>query len=180
MKPLHTLFFIPFFLFACNRASEESTSDDSDAIETEESSDSSEIEDLSDLEVSLSGNWESLLLDIDIQTDDSIQNVKYLASEFPEKLGIKNNYTSYREDGTFLSRYVSPEGDIMMEEGGTWHVNMDSLYVFYENAEITYSYDYKVSGDTIYWQTIYDWDQDGEMDDLTRGVAIRSTAPFFE
>lgn len=180
MKILYPLLFIAILFSACNQSTEEET----DSAEGETSSDNTQEDiesgDLSELERGVAGNWEALRLDIDIANGDSISNVVYPATEFPEQLGIKNNYTSYNEDGTFLSRYVLPNGEVMMEEGGTWRIDADSLYVYYESADFTYAYDYRLSGDTIFWSAIYDWDQDGEMDDLTRGVAIRSTAPYFE
>jgi hypothetical protein len=171
---------IPFLLAfvimfsACSSGSdEEETTNEENTEETSEETEASHNMD-PELVKLMAGNWEAAYLHVTIADDDTSIVMHVEAPDFPDKLGIQNNYTTYYDDGTYLSSYVSTNGVVMMEEGGTWEITADSLFITQDDSDVLYRYTYEFRGDTATWETLVDWDGDGAMDDHMIGASVPS------
>ncbi len=119
----------------------------------------------------LIGKWHNLGIEVVIKTElgDSIALVPQ--EKWEEILQIKPIVTSFNNDSTFVSEYISLDGEIMMTSTGTWMVYGDSLVMTERGRDNAYFV--SIKNDTVSFAGYIDWDEDGEADDFYTGTQIR-------
>ncbi len=118
------------------------------------------------------GQWynESLKVIYDAQHGgDSTYNVP--AGQWEERLQIRPIQTTYKSDGTYNSKYWNLQDSLIREVAGEWEVIGDTLYL--TEGGVRSGYLLEFDGDRATFTAMYDWDGDGERDDLYSGVQIK-------
>jgi len=141
------------------------------SCESNKIGDVKESEEVLGISEQLIGKWHNLAIKVVIQAEhgDSIALVPY--EKWEEILKIKPIVTSFNDDSTFVSEYISLDGEVMMTATGTWFVKGDSLVMTERGRDNVYFTTLKY--DTISFTGFIDWDEDGEADDLYTGTQIR-------
>lgn len=115
----------------------------------------------------MTDSWETTYVKIEMRTFQKLDSTNVFEDDF------KNNpprraRSHYKEDGTYISWYVTPTGVILGENPGTWSVLGDSLYIEYdyEGKHSKIAYHITMNEDGFEGRSMHDWDNDGEYDDL--------------
>ena len=132
-------------------------------------SDSSATTQKVDLEKALIGTWESVSVNVLVQTPDSTEEESYEfvigENEWETKIGSLPILTYYEtENNTYrmLFRNAStlPDGDMIR---GKWFVNGSTLRMVTDND--TNEYEVTLEGGLMTFKQTVDWDGDGATDD---------------
>ena len=110
------------------------------------------------------GTWENLNISTTLRIGDKDSLFVVNNGEWESKLGIKPIIAEFKEDGSFTSKYYSPEGNLVNEAGGRWGIRNDSLVLDYDGFNFVYKVTF--AADSARFQSLLDFDQDGEQDDL--------------
>ena len=112
-------------------------------------------------------SWETTYLKIEMPTYQKSDSVYVFEDDF------KNNppriaQSKYNKDGTFSAWYINPKGEKLGVSTGKWRVKKDSLYIeyFYGGRDVKVSYFIEKTVEGFNGISHYDWDADGESDDL--------------
>ena len=112
-------------------------------------------------------SWQTTYLKIDYKTYQKSDSIHVYEDKFennPEVVAQSN----YKVDGTFTSWFLNRKGEKISPSKGKWSVKNDSLFVefFYNNRDMKVSYHLTETKEGFAAKSIYDWDEDGEFDDL--------------
>ena len=112
-------------------------------------------------------SWQTTYLKIDYNTYQKSDSTHVYEDKFennPELVAQSN----YKNDGTFTSWFLNKKGERISETNGKWNVKNDSLYVdfFYNNRNMQVSYHLKETKTGFIAKSKFDWDEDGDFDDL--------------
>lgn len=115
----------------------------------------------------MTDSWETTYLKLEMPTfekSDSLQVYEDSFDNNPERIA----QSRYRADGTFSAWFVNKDESVISDSDGTWKVKGDSLTVsfFYDGRDMTVSYKIERTKTGFKGTSIYDWDNDGEYDDL--------------
>lgn len=112
-------------------------------------------------------SWQTDYIKIEMPTYRSSDSTYVFEDDF------KNNppriaQSQYKSDGTFVAWYLDPSGNRLGDAPGTWKIKGDSLMIEYEyNGRVSkVSYHIKKTEEGFEGTSKYDWDEDGENDDL--------------
>ena len=112
-------------------------------------------------------SWETTYLKLEMQTYQKSDSLKVYEDTFdnnPELLA----QSIYNADGTFSAWFLNQKGEHVSNSDGTWNVENDSLFVafFYAGRNMKVSYHITKTDEGFLGKSKYDWDEDGDFDDL--------------
>ena len=115
----------------------------------------------------MADSWETTYIKIDMPTYQKTDSTFVFEDDF------KNNpprraRSIYKADGTFTAWYVNQKEEKKEESIGKWNVRNDSLFVeyFYNGKNVKTAYSIKKSAEGFIGKSVFDWDNDGEFDDV--------------
>ncbi|WP_299106209.1 hypothetical protein [uncultured Tenacibaculum sp.] len=113
------------------------------------------------------GKWETTYIKIEYPTFQKTDSTSIFEDDF-SKVDSGKAQSIYKDDGTFTAWFLQPNGQKVGESGGNWKTKGDSLYVDYPYLGKTVQAWYKITQtDTGFdGKVVYDWDNDGEFDDI--------------
>ncbi|CAL2103883.1 conserved protein of unknown function [Tenacibaculum sp. 190130A14a] len=113
------------------------------------------------------GNWETSYIKIEYPTYQKTDSTSVFEDDFSNENSGKAQST-YKDDGTFTAWFLQPDGTKVGKSGGNWKTKGDSLYVDYPYLGKTVQAWYKITQTKTGFngKAIYDWDNDGEFDDI--------------
>lgn len=120
------------------------------------------------LEEYMTDSWETSYLKIEMPTylkKDSTNVYEDTFENNPERRAR----STYKSDGTFEAWVIDREGkNIGDDSPGKWKVKGDSLYIeyFYGGRDVKVAYYIEKTEEGFKGISKYDWDEDGEFDDL--------------
>jgi len=112
-------------------------------------------------------SWQTTYLEIEMPTYQASDSTYTFIDKFdnnPELIA----QSKYNDDGTFSAWFINTKGEKINNSNGTWLVKNDSLYVefFYNGVTTKASYAIEETENGFIGKSKYDWDNDGEFDDL--------------
>ena len=112
-------------------------------------------------------SWETTYLKIEMFTahqSDSLQVYEDKFENNPELIA----QSKYNKDGTFSAWFKNQKGAHISKTNGKWNVIDDSLFVNfnYQGKEMKVSYFITRTAEGFLGKSKYDWDEDGDFDDL--------------
>ena len=112
-------------------------------------------------------SWQTTYLEIEMPTYQSSDSTYTFIDKFdnnPELIA----QSKYNDDGTFSAWFINTKGEKINNSNGTWLVKNDSLHVefFYNGVTTKASYAIEETENGFIGKSKYDWDNDGEFDDL--------------
>jgi len=126
---------------------------------------------LSELERAFVGEWQNVSMRIKVwsynQSDTSFI-VDINEDNWDLKMTVKPIITTVYEDGTYTSEFRNSFDSLIYQPKGTWLIDGDSLIM--EDHQAVYRYQIFIDGDVAEFNSIIDWDGDGELDDEYFGV----------
>ena len=103
---------------------------------------------------------------------------KYFYKDDFSKVDATLAKSSYAADGSFTAWYET-KGKPTVPTKGTWSAIKDSLFIEYTYGDRVVKVAYKIekTEEGFLGKSIYDWDEDGELDDTLIMKTKRITAP---
>lgn len=120
----------------------------------------------------LEGEWTNVSLSLHQKTVNNSQKDSTLIIEegqWDSLLRMKPIRTTYKNNGTYISRYYNLNDSLLFESEGKWHFLGDSLYLSSDEG-LTVYYFQVLSEKRAGFNATLDWDNDGESDDIYDGV----------
>ncbi|MFK7932302.1 MAG: hypothetical protein AB8G22_02255 [Saprospiraceae bacterium] len=121
----------------------------------------------SDLKTKLVGTWESVSLDVVINTidgKDSTDRFTVEETNWIRKLGVQPVKTKFYEDGNkYVREFRDLKGELTNTLRGRWNVFGDTLMLI--ESEATYQYLTNFADGKLQLRATLDWDGDGAEDD---------------
>ncbi|MFY0629052.1 MAG: hypothetical protein JXR05_01655 [Flavobacteriaceae bacterium] len=120
------------------------------------------------LQEQMTNSWETTYLKIDMPTYLKSDSTNVYEDKFlnnPERRA----QSSYNNDGTFSAWFVDRNDKRLGEESiGKWSIEGDSLLIeyFYGGREVKVGYHIQITEEGFVGTSKYDWDEDGEFDDM--------------
>ncbi|MAD97692.1 MAG: hypothetical protein CMB99_10240 [Flavobacteriaceae bacterium] len=116
---------------------------------------------------SMVNKWETTYLKIEMPTTMKSDSTAVFEDTF-ENNPARIARSEYFSDGTFSAWFVDQEGKEFDKTKGTWQFKNDSLYVdfFYGGRSIQVGYEIIPTNSGFKGISKFDWDEDGEYDDL--------------
>ena len=132
----------------------------------------------------LVGTWSNTYLKLELNADgpkDSVKVNEVKEENWGEQLGIKPIVTTFKEDGTYGSKYYNLKDSLVRETTGKWTImEGDSLLMTELTPEksefkLHLSFAKKADGktDLARFKGVIDFDMDGKADDLYYGEQKR-------
>jgi len=111
--------------------------------------------------------WQTTYLKVEMPTANKSDSLKVVEDRFdhnPERIA----QSQYFMDGTFSAWFLTKEGKQVDRTTGKWSMKKDSLFVDFVYGWKTVTVGYKIIPIENGFKGIskYDWDNDGEYDDL--------------
>lgn len=115
----------------------------------------------------MADSWQTSYLKIEMPTFQKSDSTNVYEDKFENNPAITAQ-SNYNSDGTFTAWYLNRAGEKLDETPGKWRIEGDSLYVEYDYQGKTskISYHIKQTKEGFEGTSKYDWDEDGEFDDL--------------
>jgi hypothetical protein len=115
----------------------------------------------------MTDSWQTTYLKIEMPTVQKSDSTSVIEDKFdnnPERVA----QSSYKEDGTFVAWFLDKEGKRQGDAPGKWEVEGDTLKIeyFYAGRAIKVGYHIEKTKEGFIGTSKYDWDGDGEFDDL--------------
>jgi hypothetical protein len=115
----------------------------------------------------MTDSWQTSYLKIEMPTFQKSDSTSVFEDTFQNN-PARIAQSKYNADGTFVAWYLNREGEKLGETPGTWKIKGDSLFIEYdyEGKNSKVSYFIKKTEQGFEGTSKYDWDNDGEYDDL--------------
>jgi len=112
-------------------------------------------------------SWETTYLKIDMPTYQKSDSTVVFEDEFLNN-PPRRAQSKYHKDGTFSAWFINQKGEKQGGSTGKWKVKNDSLFVefFYGGRDVKVGYLIEKTTGGFIGKCIYDWDVDGEFDDV--------------
>ena len=112
-------------------------------------------------------SWQTTYIKIEMPTfqkSDSTSTFEDTFENNPERIV----QSKYNDDGTFSTWSLNQKGEKYGNSEGTWKMKGDSLLIefFYNGKDVKEAYQSKKIENGFQGKSKYDWDGDGEFDDL--------------
>ncbi|TMM30687.1 hypothetical protein FDT66_07960 [Polaribacter aestuariivivens] len=112
-------------------------------------------------------SWQTTYLKLEMPTYQKSDSLEIYEDKFendPELLA----QSKYNSDGTFSAWFINKKGEKNSNSNGKWRVENDSLFVefFYNERDMKVSYHVTKTEEGFLAKSKYDWDNDGDYDDL--------------
>lgn len=120
-----------------------------------------------DLKEYMTDSWQTTYIKIDMPTFQKSDSTYVFEDKF-ENNPARIVQSSYKDDGTFTTWSLNREGKRYGDSKGTWDVKGDSLLLefFYDGRTVKEAYFIEKIENGFQGKSKYDWDKDGEFDDL--------------
>ena len=112
-------------------------------------------------------SWETTYLKIEMYTVNKTDSLQVYEDKFEGNPDLIAQ-SKYNKDGTFSTWFINKEGQQVSKASGNWYVVGDSLTVAftYGGRDTEVSYAITKTDDGFIGKSKYDWDEDGDFDDL--------------
>lgn len=112
-------------------------------------------------------SWETTYLKIEMPTVNKTDSLQVYEDKFENNTNVLAQ-SKYNTDGTFSAWFINKENKKINESSGTWFIKDDSLHIsyFYNGRNVAVSYAITPNENGFVGTSKYDWDNDGEFDDL--------------
>lgn len=115
----------------------------------------------------MTDSWQTSYLKLEMPTYEKKDTLQIFEEKFdnnPEQIA----QSKYNADGTFSAWFVDREGNYTSDSDGKWSIDGDSLRVefFYDGRNMKVAYHITKTEEGFMGVSKYDWDNDGEYDDL--------------
>lgn len=112
-------------------------------------------------------SWETTYLKIEMPTVNKTDSLQVYEDKFENNPNVIAQ-SKYNSDGTFSAWFINQKQEKQNESSGTWLVKNDSLRIayFYGGRNLTVTYAIKPNKNGFVGISKYDWDNDGEFDDV--------------
>ena len=112
-------------------------------------------------------NWQTTYIKLEMPTYQKSDSLEVYEDKFegnPEIIA----QSKYNSDGTFSAWFVNKKGEHINNSEGKWNAVGDSLFVdfFYNGKDVKASYYISITPEGFLGKSKYDWDEDGDFDDL--------------
>jgi len=113
------------------------------------------------------GSWETTYIKIKYPTYQKADSSFVFEDDFSNPKSGRAQ-SKYNNDGTFTAWFKQPDSSKIGESNGKWKVKGDSLLVdyFYLGKQVQAWYTIQKSKNGFEGKVIYDWDNDGDFDDI--------------
>ncbi|QTD36600.1 hypothetical protein JL193_10645 [Polaribacter batillariae] len=115
----------------------------------------------------MANSWQTTYLKIEMPTYQKTDSLEIYEDKFDNDPEIVAQ-SKYNLDGTFSAWFINKKGEKSANSDGKWRVENDSLFVefFYNGSEMKVSYHITKTKEGFNATSKYDWDKDGDFDDL--------------
>lgn len=115
----------------------------------------------------MSQNWQTTYLKIEMPTYQKSDSLYVFEDRFDNNPTLIAQ-SKYNADSTFSAWFVNQKGEQISDSEGIWNVKGDSLFVsfFYNGKDVKTAYHITKTKEGFLGKSKYDWDNDGEFDDL--------------
>ena len=112
-------------------------------------------------------SWETTYLKIEMPTFQNSDSTSVFEDRFQNN-PPQRAQSEYKSDGTFEAWFVDKEGNKKGTSPGTWSVKGDTLHIeyFYGGRDVKVNYHIQKTATGFKGTSKYDWDEDGNYDDL--------------
>ena len=115
----------------------------------------------------MTDSWQTTYIKLKMPSYEKSDSLQVFEDHFennPERIA----QSKYNQDGTFSAWFVERDGSIVEDSNGKWKVDKDSLFIefFYDGRDMKVSYHIEKIKEGFKATSKYDWDNDGEFDDL--------------
>jgi len=112
-------------------------------------------------------SWETTYLKIDMPTYQNSDSTVVFEDKFLNN-PPRRAQSKYNKDGTFSAWFINQKGEKQGASTGKWKVRNDSLFVefFYGGRDVEVGYLIEKTTEGFVGKCKYDWDVDGEFDDV--------------
>ncbi|QTE24160.1 hypothetical protein [Polaribacter cellanae] len=112
-------------------------------------------------------SWQTTYLKLEMPTYQKSDSLEIYEDKFDDDPEILAQ-SKYNLDGTFSAWFMNKKGEKTSNSNGKWRVENDSLFVefFYIDREMKVSYHITKTKEGFLAKSKYDWDKDGDFDDL--------------
>ena len=112
-------------------------------------------------------SWQTTYLKLEMPTYQKSDSLHVYEDKFennPEFVA----QSKYNKNGTFSAWFLNKKGEHISKSNGNWKVENDSLFVdfSYNGRNMKVSYFIKKTEEGFLGKSNYDWDEDGDFDDL--------------
>ena len=112
-------------------------------------------------------SWQTTYLKIEMPTASKTDSLQVFEDKFdnnPQRIA----QSKYNADGTFSAWFINIEGEKKGESKGVWNVKKDSLFIEYNygGRDVKVSYHITPIEEGFLGKSKYDWDEDGNFDDI--------------
>lgn len=121
----------------------------------------------------LLGQWYNESMSVQLGASDGEVDSLFSVpkGQWESVLGIKPILTTYAEDGSYTSEYISLEGELLQSKAGQWSLEGDTLFLTEDGQTTAYFFDWR-EGKAGFIGYL-DWDNDGKANDLYEGIQIK-------
>jgi len=111
--------------------------------------------------------WETTYLKIEMPTFQKSDSTSVFEDTFQNN-PLRRAQSSYKNDGTFVAWFLDRENKRQGDAPGKWKMEGDSLHIeyFYGGRDVKVAYHIQKTEEGFVGVSKYDWDEDGEFDDL--------------
>lgn len=115
----------------------------------------------------MADSWQTTYIKIEMPTFQKSDSTQVMEDRF-ENNPARIVQSSYKTDGSFTTWSLNREGKRYGDSKGTWDVKGDSLFIefFYDGRTVKEAYQIEKIENGFQGKSKYDWDNDGEFDDL--------------
>jgi hypothetical protein len=124
---------------------------------------------------SLVGSWINDAFTVEVNhKSGTTQTFSVTPGTWEETLQLKRIVTEWQPDGSYRSDHFGLEDTLLFAVSGKWQQQMDSItFLQTTPREATYTLQFRISGDTLFFNGYLDWDGDGDSDDHYSGRQLR-------
>ena len=116
----------------------------------------------------MADSWETTYLKIEMLTFNNSDSIRTI-EEIYDANSARRARSTYNADGTFSAWFVNNAGnDTGQTSVGEWDAKGDSLFIrfVYDGRDMELAYFIEKTTEGFKGKSIYDWDKDGEFDDV--------------
>ena len=125
------------------------------------------------------GIWDSKFMYVIQETVDGSTTSRILnvtPQDYEQVLGLQTARAYFNEDESYFRAYIGLDGNEIKSDSGKWAVTGDTITISQfdpsGNMKII-KYHLEIRGDTAIFNSLMDYDGDGEEDDTFRGTSVR-------
>ena len=124
-------------------------------------------EEKSSLKEYMTQSWETTYLKLEMETYQKTDSLKIYEDKFEGNVALVAQ-SKYNKDGTFSAWFLNLKGEKVSNSKGLWRVEKDSLFVefSYGGRDMKVSYLIAQTQEGFIGSSKYDWDEDGDFDDI--------------